>query len=276
VSTPLPAWAPEEWPDGPAPARLDALVELAGRLEPLSLPELGAATLMDRVDTKFLLPFPAVAPFVESLRGQYRVLDVNGTRLSRYGTRYFDTPELALYHAHQAGRLPRYKVRIRSYLDSREHYLEVKLKNNKGRTLKTRTLLAAGEGPVERVRREARFQMNGSVPASELIEILTAGFTRLTLVRADEPERITIDVGLTFTRGAETRAFPGAAIVELKQERHGQADARDALRGLYMREGAVSKYCIGVATLEPRAKKNRFKRVLSSLERIERGSILSR
>ena len=57
---------------------------------------------------------------------------------------------------------------------------------------------------------------------------------------------------------------------EIKQLRHGPADGRDALRSLFLRDGTVSKYCLGVALLEPTAKKNRFKRVLSALERIER------
>src|SRR5262245_48399908 len=125
------------------PAR--ALAELAQRFEPLSLDQVGSATLLDRVDTKFLVPLSAVPQLIDGLADQYRALQVNGTRLGRYSTRYFDTPELALYHAHHAGRLPRYKVRVRSYLESREQYLEVKLKNNKGRTLKDRTTLGAGE-----------------------------------------------------------------------------------------------------------------------------------
>jgi hypothetical protein len=271
MSTSLPAWLPAELPEDSAISGYGELARVADRFEPLSLEELGRATLMDRVDSKFVLPYAAVPRILEELTGQYRVLRVGTTRLGRYSTAYFDTPDLALYHAHQAGRLPRYKVRIRSYLDSLESYLEVKLKNNKGRTVKTRVPLASGEVTLERVRREALFRMSGSVPAMELEEVLTADFTRLTLVRVDAPERLTIDVGLTFVRGGEVRTFPRVAIVEIKQERHGQADARDALRTLYLRDGAVSKYCIGVAQLVPGAKKNRFKRVLSALERIQTG-----
>jgi hypothetical protein len=284
MSTPLPVWLPEqEPPEGTrvggaagAPPRarsspgLVQLAELAAGFPPLSLADLGAASLMERVDSKFLLPAPSVPQLLGALAGEYRVLQVGGVRLARYSTRYFDTPDLALYRAHQAGRLPRHKVRVRSYLDSGERYLEVKLKNNKGRTLKTRTPLGPGEATLERVRREALLRTSGSVPGMELEEILTAEFTRLTLVREDAPERLTVDVGLTYTRGDEVRELPGVAVAEIKQDRPGQADARDALRSLYLRDGSVSKYCIGVALLVPDVKKNRFKRVLSALARIER------
>ena len=268
MSTPLHAWLSEELP---APSPLSDHVELADIAEsfaPLSLEELGDASLMDRVDSKFVLPYGAVPQMLAALTGEYRVLQVGPSRLARYSTRYFDTPDLALYHAHQAGRLPRHKVRIRSYLDSTESYVEVKLKNNRGRTIKTRTSLGPGEATVERVRREALFRMSGTAPANELQDVLTADFTRLTLVREDAPERLTIDVGLTFARAGEVHSFPGVAIAEIKQARHGPVDGRSALRRLYLRDGAVSKYCIGVALLVPGAKKNRFKRVLSALERI--------
>ena len=66
---------------------------------------------MDRVDTKFLLPAVSAPGILASLADGYRVLEVSERRLSRYSTRYFDTPDLRLYHAHHAGRGRRYKVR---------------------------------------------------------------------------------------------------------------------------------------------------------------------
>jgi hypothetical protein len=247
-----------------------ARAELVGRFEPISLGELGSAALLDRVDTKFLVPLPAVPQLLSDLNGNYRALEVEGTRVGRYHTRYFDTPDLALYHAHQAGRLPRYKVRVRSYLESREQYLEVKLKNNKGRTVKSRRALGAGEGTLDLVRRETRSELEGTLPTATLQETLTAEFSRVTLVRRDAPERLTIDVGLSFERGPAGRAVSGAAIVEIKQLRHGPADGRDALRSLFLRDGTVSKYCLGVALLEPTANMNRFTPLLTALERISR------
>jgi hypothetical protein len=270
VSASAPAWLEDDEPGRSDASDITALTEMVGSFEPISLAELGFATLLDRVDTKFLVPLPALPTLLADLNGQYRALEVAGTRLGRYHTRYFDTPDLALYHAHQAGRLPRYKVRIRSYLESGEQYLEVKLKNNKGRTIKTRRALAPEEGTLELVRLETRSELEGTLSAATLQETLTAGFSRLTLVRRDAPERLTVDVGLWFARGGGRREVTGVAIVEIKQIRHGPADGRDALRSLLLRDATVSKYCLGVALLEPTAKKNRFKRVLTALERIER------
>ena len=43
---------------------------------------------------------------------------------------------------------------------------------------------------------------------------------------------------------------------------------REVLRALNFRAGGLSKYCLGVAALEPAAKHNRFKPVLRRLDRI--------
>jgi hypothetical protein len=245
-----------------------AVAELARRFEPVSLEALGRAALLDRTDTKYLLPAGAVPSLLERLVGRYRLLEVNGVRTSAYRTRYFDTPDLELYRAHHSGRRPRHKVRIRTYVDSDERYLEVKRKTNKGRTLKTRERLARGEVSLERVRGEALLRGVGPLRSQTLETSLIAEFTRLTLVGIDAPERVTIDVGLRFSRGAEVLELPEIAIAEIKQERHGRSHAREALRALHLREGALSKYCLGIAGLEPHAKRNRFRPALRRVGRL--------
>jgi hypothetical protein len=241
---------------------------LAGRFDPISLAEVGAAALMNRTDTRFLVSAAAVPPLLERLLGRYRLLEVNGVRGSGYRTQYFDTPELAFYQAHHSGRRPRHKVRIRSYLDSEERYLEVKLKTNTGRTLKTRALLESDGCTVERVRSEALLHGVGPLPSMVLEPSLLAEFTRLTLVSGDAPERVTVDLDPRFTRGARVLELPELAIVEIKQDRHRRAYAREALRALRVREGALSKYCLGIASLEPGAKRNRFKPALHQVEKL--------
>jgi hypothetical protein len=235
-----------------------AAIAAASRLDAVSLGDLGAAALMDRVDRKYMLAADLVPDLLAELAGDYRVLEIEGRRLSHYVTRYFDTPDLALYLAHHNDRAPRFKVRVRTYEGAPASYLEVKCKTAAGRTLKERVLLededAAFDGLAEAVRVEYR---------------------RLTLVRRDGAERITLDLMLTFRRGDEARVFPNVVIAEVKQAGHGASPFVAAMRARNVRPGGVSKYCAAVANLDPRVKANRFRPALRRLEALGAGVLSS-
>jgi hypothetical protein len=252
-------------PDPVAP-----IVATVASLEPLSLQDLGAAALMDRIDTKFVVPSWVVPELLARCADRYRVLEVNGRRLGAYHTRYYDTPDLRLYHTHHAGRMPRYKVRVRSYLDTGTSFLELKLKTNKCRTVKTRVPLESGrDDPLARLSEERFFGIAHETEPESLEQTLTVEYSRMTLVSRDVAERITVDVMLTLARDGAVRSLPGVAIVEVKQARHGDSVFREALREFNLRPGGVSKYCLGIALLEPRAKKNRFRPRLRRIEKME-------
>jgi hypothetical protein len=242
----------------------------ASRFEPLSLQELGGAALMDRIDTKFIVPSWVVPDLLAPCADRYRVLEINGQRLGAYLTRYFDTPDLRLYHTHHAGRMPRYKVRVRSYLDTGMSFLELKLRTNKRRTVKTRVLLdSRHEHPLARLGEEQFFGVAHDTEPESLTQTLTVDYSRMTLVSRDVPERITVDVMLTLRRDGAVRTLPSVAIVEVKQARHGDSVFREALRDANMRPGGVSKYCLGIAMLEPGVRKNNFKPRLRRIEKME-------
>ena len=107
-------------------------------LKPHSLDSLKNAVLMNRVDSKFLLPSALAADLLANMSEEYSVLEINGLRAFNYRTTYYDTPQLAHYLAHHNGRLNRFKIRKRTYVESASSYLEVKFKDNRGRTTKTR------------------------------------------------------------------------------------------------------------------------------------------
>ena len=66
-------------------------------------------------------------------RRDVRVLEIDGPRAaSRYRSVYFDTPDLDSYLAAARRRRRRFKIRIRSYLDSGRHFLEVKTRGRAG------------------------------------------------------------------------------------------------------------------------------------------------
>ena len=245
---------------------------MAEDFHPVTLHELGAASLMDRVDTKFVLPALRAADILDSLAAGYRVLEVGGRRLSRYSTRYFDTPDLRLYHAHHAGRARRFKVRVRTYVDSEARYLEVKLRSNRGRTTKQRVSLAHDLlDPMQRLEFENLLGIRETLSPRELRESMVVDYTRLTLVRVDSPERITLDFMLRFSRGTESRYYPGVVVAEMKQPRRVRSPFVDAVRASGVRAGSFSKYCLGVAALAPEARTNRFRGALRRLETTDEG-----
>jgi hypothetical protein len=251
------------------PAIGRAAERLLAGLAPISLDEMDAVALMDRVDTKYLLGAWQLPALLAALADDYRVLQVGGVRLSRYQTLYFDTPSLDLYARHQAGHAERFKVRSRCYVDSGLSFFEIKRKTNKGRTVKSRLQTATfWNRPTSEAR---RYLGDLGLALEELEPILANQFTRITLVGRQRPERVTIDLGLRFQAGRLHANLDGVIVVEIKQARIDRSSPSVAqMRALEVRPTAFSKYCIGVALLYPEVRHNRFKPVLNRLEQTMR------
>src|SRR5690606_25304222 len=92
------------------------LSPLLAQLEPVGLAQLDGVALLDRTDTKYLLSLEQLTAALAELGDQYRVLAIDGLRLSPYQTVYFDSADFALYLRHHAGKKNRHKVRSRRYL----------------------------------------------------------------------------------------------------------------------------------------------------------------
>ena len=108
-------------------------------LAAVTLAELNAAaSLLTRVDRKYLLPVHAAQDLVHAL-GDAQVLQIGRRRSFAYASTYFDTPDLDSYYLAARGRRRRFKVRTRSYLDSDLTFLEVKTRGGRHTTLKSRT-----------------------------------------------------------------------------------------------------------------------------------------
>src|SRR5690606_26924106 len=75
---------------------------------------------------KIHMPASLLPNVFEAMDDQYSVLEINGIRCFHYETTYFDTDDHRFYHMHRTGRLNRFKVRVRRYVDSDVQFLEVK------------------------------------------------------------------------------------------------------------------------------------------------------
>jgi hypothetical protein len=213
-----------------------------------TLDSLKNAVLMSRVDSKFVLPVALVADLLANMDREYTVLEINGLRSFNYVTTYYDTPEFTHYLAHHNGRLNRFKIRKRSYLDSGTSFLEVKFKDNRSRTTKTRMSLDSQR--FELGNKERGFLRSCGVPEPENLEpVQTGGYRRVALANEARGERLTIDFNLSFEdeRSGIRHALGPWAIVELKQDvmrRNSVFFSWARKQGI--RELSFSKYCMGV------------------------------
>jgi len=270
--------------DGALYARTDAI--LSG-IAPITLAEVGQAELLDRFDSKFLLPLTEIPSLIEWIGPGYRVLEVAGTRASRYSNLYLDTPGRDFYLAHHAGVTPRFKVRIREYVETGTRFLEVKRREASGRTVKVRmpTELGGagavvGDGTAVVSALEELLDLRDghgfsrALRGASLEPTLRVSYRRIALVQEGVGERVTIDLELAHTgvtgEGRGRTPIPGLAIVEVKQAGRAASPVLLALRRRHYRPGSMSKYCLALAEREPELKRNHFKPTFDRVARIAR------
>lgn len=244
---------------------------LLNRFEPITLAEMADVALQDRTDTKYLLHERELYSALSGLSDAYRVLDIEGLRLNRYRTLYFDTADFALFQRHHVGARERFKVRTRNYVDSQLSFLEVKHKISQNRTVKNRIQTPAF---LTWLPPETGEFLNDYLPLTPdaLEPKVWNEYTRITLVSTRRLERLTLDLDLRFTYGGRTVALPGLAIAEVKRDGLGHSghdsDFMRQMRVLRLRPTGFSKYCAGVAMLHEDVKHNNFKPKLRQVSKL--------
>jgi hypothetical protein len=252
----------------PDPTGTTAAARVASGLAPLrsiSLGELLAtAELQTRRDDKFLVPLDALDRLLEVWHGRLRALTIDGSRLFRYESVYFDTSELTTYRQHAHGRRRRVKVRTRTYLDSEQCLLELKFVGSHGETVKDRY-----PHPIEQrfelsepVRTLLAQRLKSTVEVGGLRPVISTRYRRATMVDVETGNRITCDVDLHFCDDTHQRSGPTGVVV-LESKALAPARALEAeLHLLGLRPLSLSKYCVGMALLDPRLPANRWNREL--------------
>lgn len=245
--------------------------------EPIGLAQMESVKLMNRIDTKFAVPMSVLPAILEAAQADYYAQEIDGKRIATYDTMYYDTDSLDMYVRHHDRQLVRQKIRVRTYVESELFFLEIKHKNNKGRTKKKRislpsaTLTADTVGQGKQTWRADEFIAAKSRYRFEQISPrLRTTFTRITLVNKAKTERLTIDTLLTFTniRSGATVSYPEPVIVELKRDGNVASPMIGIMQQLRIKPLKVSKYCIGTALTTPEVKKNRFKAKIRMIEKI--------
>jgi len=237
-------------------------------LESISLDELVAeAALLTRVDRKYVVPRVEAGRLLAVVDPATRVLEIDGSRASAYESVYFDTPDLLSYRMAALARRRRFKLRTRSYLDSREAWLEMKTRGARSTTVKERVPHDfAAATSLDRAARsyadEALEAIGLPDPAGlYLVPTLVTRYDRTTLLQPDGA-RATIDVDLSWEGDdGQVLTRPGLAIVETKSgSRTSGLDRLLWSRGY--RPTSISKFGTGLAALRPDLPSNRWARVI--------------
>jgi hypothetical protein len=258
-----------------APARhaaRDAAAILAEGFALISLEQMDAVALLDRIDTKFVLTAGQLLDALAALQASYCALDIAGQRLIHYRTLYFDTPDFDLYRAHATGRAERYKVRSREYVESQTSFLEVKHRTRKGRTIKQRILTPQ---PATQLTVPLQDWLAAVSPLAggALEPKLWNTFRRLTLVARDGCERVTLDLDVAFCGEDRRAVLDGIAVAEVKVDVHNRVSPFIAqMRNRRIHAHGFSKYAVGTAMLYERVKKNALKPGLLWIEKTRRGT----
>lgn len=250
---------------------MEKILDLIQQFEPISLNEMNAVQLLNRFDSKYPLSEKQLLAILEAVKYDYFIMEINGEMLQTYKTTYFDTIDNSSYIAHHNGKLNRLKIRKREYVNSGIGFLEIKKKNNKGKTNKLR--FPTDNLQADFTLKELEFLNQNTSFNFRLSNCSLPGkngnsFRRITLVNKDFSERCTIDLCLSFFSVSKQIRVENMAIIELKQGKvNMKSPLFNALRNNRIRRQGFSKYCMGRALLEPELKQNLFKGRLLKLKK---------
>jgi len=241
--------------------------KIISQYNPISLKEMDCVKLLNRVDTKFVCSIYKLKEVLEDLKEFYKILEIDGNRIMSYQTKYYDTADFKMYIEHQNGKLNRYKIREREYVNSDLNFLEIKFKNNKSRTIKSRVV--RNENLKCFANNEIDFLDDQSPFSSDELEVkLHNSFQRITL--CNESERVTIDFRLRFeNNNGSVSVLPLLAIIEVKQDKFStKSEVIKVLKKHHVRSNSFSKYCIGTSLIYPHLKSNRLKSKILLINKI--------
>ena len=244
------------------------LNDLLIRFDSISLDEMSSIRLMNRIDTKFVTTMPVLFQLLGMAQEEYMAQEIDGERNMPYSTTYYDTTDYDMFYVHQHGHAGRQKVRFRTYVSSGLQFMEVKTKNNHGRTKKKR--MKVTDMDLTDQEKLNFLSQHLGYPADTLMPAIHNSFDRITLVNKARTERLTIDTSLQFhnlVTGKERQMSP-LVIVELKRDGLCYSPVLEMLRQLRVFPHGFSKYCMGSALTNDRLKVNRFKPKLIDIRKI--------
>jgi VTC domain len=237
------------------------------QFEAVSLQQLDGVKLMNRVDQKFILHQHELNDLLAEILHSYNVLEIDGKRLFKYSSLYYDTDALNFYTDHHNGKPNRIKIRSREYLDTGTAFFEIKKKIKGFRTEKYR-IKKSGDQENDQVLEQALLKHH-QLDHIPLVPSILIDYSRITLSAKDLSERVTIDTDLLFKKEQGEESMGGLVIIEVKQDQvKRESPIIQALRKRRNRPFGISKYAMGMVLMNAVNKTNAFRHKVSKIKQL--------
>jgi hypothetical protein len=237
-------------------------------LPSVDLQQLDEVSLLNRIDSKYLLnknSLDLILPFISK---NYKVLEIGNNRIFTYENNYFDTQNLQFYHDHHNGYLNRIKVRSRKYLETGSCFFEIKKKEKVSRTNKIRVFTneivsELGEKYLASIQKMTRKDISG------MHLVLKNNFNRITFVNHSFTERMTLDFNISFSDDNTKKDMKDIFVLEIKQSKsNSHSSIENIIKNNHFRQQGFSKYIYGILSLKSGIKKNNFLPLLKTIEKL--------
>jgi hypothetical protein len=236
---------------------MDSINTILARFDTYDPNEGNEIGLMKRIDFKYIFHLSQLPDILKELKSSYQRLNINKILLPGYDTLYFDTPDFQMYHRQHNGKLNRYKIRHRNYIDSGTGFLEIKHKTNTNIVKKSR---------INILRHELQDTYNTFISScspynfEQLIPSLTTKYKRISFANFEEQARLTFDIDLNFRYQNQEKEMKEIVICEVKKKPgYHKTEIENLLAEKRIKPFKISKYCIGNYFLNKSVKQNLFK-----------------
>lgn len=262
----------------PLPSVAHLLFEL---FTPISLEALNQkASMLTRLDNKYIVRAPVLQQALPSLAEHFDILEIAQKRIFHYDTCYFDDELLSCYFNHHNGRRQRIKVRTRKYSDAGLCFIEAKIKDIRGVTVKKRIACDPDRhGAIDSDARDYIASLYRDFYQKEftlaLQPQLNMSYQRITLVAKQGHERLTLDTNISFIKNGRVSSLAEDIFIVESKSRNGNGQADALLRSLHQHPSkGCSKYCLGLCITQGVGKINNFMPALRKLGVLAGSNIL--
>tara|TARA_B100000508_G_scaffold141066_1_gene145841 strand:- start:3440 stop:4210 length:771 start_codon:yes stop_codon:yes gene_type:complete len=234
----------------------------------IGLEQLASVDFDGRIDTKYIFHANKLAQFLNRIKDHVVILNLGGNAIFDYKNVYFDTANFEFFRQHHAGYLNRIKIRAREYSEQGPFVFEIKTKSNKGLTIKDRVSLPSFDN-IESELTDQFLKERLGYGFDQLPMKSDVNYQRMTFANKEMTEKFTLDLNLTGSVNNEEHRFENLVIAEVKQERFSYNSVFvTALKELKIHPHSFSKYCATVMHYQGQLKRNRFKPIVTKLEKI--------
>ena len=209
----------------------------------ISLEESKKIKIFNRFESKYIIDHDDILNIIRLLENDYLLVEENNKIIFGYHSLYFDTPELNMWNDHNIDKPSRQKIRIREY-DDKSKFLEIKEKID-GKTIKTRI-------PIESYfinDEEQWISDNLKYDTKNLIKSLDVKYNRISFVKKDKTERITLDIDIeyyNYKTNKRWKSNKNFAILEIKKNKEENNEIEDIINKEYIFKQKYSKYYWGI------------------------------